>query len=146
MNVAGRLAFAAQGAFFLEVMELKDVIVVFPVKETALSLRALIEKNGFHVSCVCALGTSALDAAQHTTQGVMVCPFLMRDMSAAELAEQLPNGFDVIALSKNGVEQYMGNGIYKHRSHGCKQQIKLHPQSGGRRRLHIKSQAGTYEH
>lgn len=97
--------------FFLEVMELKDVIVVFPVKETALSLRALIEKNGFHVSCVCALGTSALDAAQHTTQGVMVCPFLMRDMSAAELAEQLPNGFDVIALSKNGVEQYMGNLI-----------------------------------
>ena len=111
MNVAGRLAFAAQGAFFLEVMELKDVIVVFPVKETALSLRALIEKNGFHVSCVCALGTSALDAAQHTTQGVMVCPFLMRDMSAAELAEQLPKGFDVIALSKNGVEQYMGNLI-----------------------------------
>lgn len=47
MNVAGRLAFAAQGAFFLEVMELKDVIVVFPVKETALSLRALIEKTAF---------------------------------------------------------------------------------------------------
>ena len=58
-----------------------------------------------------AFARSAHDAAQHTTQGVMVCPFLMRDMSAAELAEQLPNGFDVIALSKNGVEQYMGNLI-----------------------------------
>jgi CheY-like chemotaxis protein len=89
----------------------KDIIVVYPVKETAMSIRSLIEKNGFHVSCVCALGTSALDVANSAVQGVVVCPFLMRDMTAAELAEQLPIGFDVIALSKNGIEQYMGNLI-----------------------------------
>ena len=33
----------------------------------------------------------------------------MSDMSSAELAEVLPDGFDIVALSKNGSEQYMGN-------------------------------------
>lgn len=35
----------------------------------------------------------------------------MRDMSSAELAGSLPVDFDVVALSKNGTEQYMGNMI-----------------------------------
>lgn len=42
-------------------------------------------------------------------KGVIVCPFVMSDMSSAELAEVLPDGFDIVALSKNGSEQYMGN-------------------------------------
>ena len=32
-------------------------------------------------------------------------------MSAAAMAERLPSGFDVIALSPNGSEDYMGNLI-----------------------------------
>ena len=90
---------------------MKDIIVVYPVKETALSIRALIEKSGFHVSHICALGSSALEIAQAKQKCVIVCPFLMRDMSSAELADQVPQGFDIIALSKNGSEQYMGNMI-----------------------------------
>ncbi|HIW85439.1 MAG TPA: ANTAR domain-containing protein [Candidatus Eubacterium faecipullorum] len=90
---------------------MKDIIVVYPKKETALSLRSLIEKNGFHVTHICALGSSALEIAHEKQSGIIVCPFLMRDITAAELAEQVPPGFDIIALSKNGSEQYMGNLI-----------------------------------
>jgi len=89
----------------------KDIIVVYPKKETALSLRSLIEKSGFHVTHICALGSSALEIAHEKQSGIIVCPFLMRDITAAELAEQVPPGFDIIALSKNGSEQYMGNLI-----------------------------------
>lgn len=92
-------------------VNLKDIIVVYPKKETALSIRSLIEKSGFHVSHVCALGSSALEIAQEKQNGVIVCPFVMRDISAAELAEQVPQGFDIIALSNSGSEQYMGNLI-----------------------------------
>ncbi|MCC8016699.1 MAG: ANTAR domain-containing protein, partial [Clostridiales bacterium] len=88
---------------------MKDVVVVYPVKETALSIKALVEKSGFHVSHICALGSSALKIAQMKQKGVIICPFLMRDMSSSDLAEQVPPGFDVLALSKNGSEQYMGN-------------------------------------
>ena len=90
---------------------LKDIIVVYPLKETALSIRALLEESGFHVSHICALGSSALRIAQEKLGGIIVCPFLMKDMTSAQLAEQLPQGFDIIALSKNGTEQYMGNMI-----------------------------------
>lgn len=90
---------------------MKDVIVVYPVKETAMSIRALLEKSGFHVSHICALGSSALEIAQVKQTGVIICPFVMRDMSSSDLAEQVPQGFDIIALSKNGSVQYMGNMI-----------------------------------
>ncbi len=92
-------------------MGTKDIIIVYPVKETALSIRSLIEKNGFHVSHVCALGSSALEIAYAKQKGIIICPFLMKDMSSSDLAEQVPQGFDIIALSKNGSEQYMGNMI-----------------------------------
>lgn len=89
----------------------KDIIVVYPVKETAMAMRALIESGGYHVSHVCALGSSALEISGSKKDGVIVCPFIMKDMSSADLAEALPADFDVIALSKNGSEQYMGNMI-----------------------------------
>ena len=90
---------------------MKDIIVVYPVKETAMAIRALIEAAGYHVSHVCALGSSALEISHSKKSGVIVCPFVMKDMSSAELAEALPLEFDVVALSKNGSEQYMGNMI-----------------------------------
>ncbi|MDE5605112.1 MAG: response regulator [Eubacterium sp.] len=88
---------------------MKDIIVVYPSRDTAMKLRALIEKGGYHVSHICAHGSTALEIAQEKRNGVIVCPFVMRDMSSADLADALPNDFDVIALSKNGREQYMGN-------------------------------------
>ena len=88
---------------------MKDIIVVYPSRDTAMKLRAIIEKGGYHVSHICAHGSTALEIAQEKRNGVIVCPFVMRDMSSADLADALPNDFDVIALSKNGSEQYMGN-------------------------------------
>ena len=82
----------------VEVMGTKDIIIVYPVKETALSIRSLIEKNGFHVSHVCALGSSALEIAYAKQKGIIICPFLMKDMSSSDLAEQVPQGFDIITL------------------------------------------------
>lgn len=90
---------------------MKEVIVIYPVKNTAKAIAKLIEKNGFHVSHICALGASALEISQQKRHGVIICPFVMQDMSAADLAESLPIDFDVVALSKNGSEQYMGNMI-----------------------------------
>ena len=78
---------------------MKDIVVVYPVKETAQAIANLIEKRGFHVSHICALGSSVLEISQQKRRGVIVCPFVMRDMSAADLAEILPVDFDVVALS-----------------------------------------------
>lgn len=90
---------------------MKDIIVAYPVKETALQLRSLLESEGLHVSYVCALGSSVLNIAQNLSDGVIVCSSMLNDMAAGFLAENLPVGFDIVALSKNGREDYLGNLI-----------------------------------
>ena len=76
---------------------MKDIIIAYPNKEVALRLRALLVGEGLRVSHICALGSSALGAAG--------------EKDAGTLAEQLPADFDVVALSKNGKTEYMGNLI-----------------------------------
>lgn len=90
---------------------MKDIIIAYPIKNTALQLRSLLEGEGFHVSYVCATGASVLSIAQDLREGVVVCASILSDMGAGGLAEHLPVGFDVIALSKNGREEFMGNLI-----------------------------------
>lgn len=90
---------------------MKDIIVAYPNKNTAMQLRALLESEGYHVAYVCATGSSVLSIAQGMSEGVVVCASILSDMGAGVLAERLPLGFDVVALSKNGREEYMGNLI-----------------------------------
>lgn len=90
---------------------MKDIIIAYPSKNTALQLRGLLEGEGFHVSYVCATGASVLSIAQDLHEGVIICASILSDMGAGTLAEHLPVGFDVVALSKNGREEYMGNLI-----------------------------------
>ncbi len=90
---------------------MKDIIIAYPTKNVALQLRSLLETEGFHVSFVCATGSSVLSIAHDMHEGVIICASILRDMGAGSLAENLPVGFDVIALSKNGREEYMGNMI-----------------------------------
>ena len=88
---------------------MKDIIIAYPVKDTAMQLRSLLESEGYHVSYVCAKGSSVLSLAQNLNDGVVICASILSDMGAGVLAENLPYGFDVISLSKNGREEYMGN-------------------------------------
>lgn len=88
---------------------MKDIIIAYPVKETAMQLRSLLESEGYHVSYVCALGSSVLSIAHNLNEGVVICASILSDMGAGVLAENLPYGFDVVALSKNGIPEYMGN-------------------------------------
>ncbi|MCM1285031.1 MAG: ANTAR domain-containing protein [Acetobacter sp.] len=90
---------------------MKEIIIAYPVKDVALQLRSMIENEGYHVSYICACGATVLNIAQRMNEGVIVCASILSDMGAGVLAENLPVGFDVVALSKNGVESYMGNLI-----------------------------------
>lgn len=90
---------------------MKDIIIAYPSREIAMQLRSLLESEGYHVSYVCAKGSSVLGIAQALNEGVVICASILSDMGAGVLAENLPYGFDIIALSKNGKEEYMGNLI-----------------------------------
>ncbi|MGN0521213.1 MAG: ANTAR domain-containing response regulator [Eubacterium sp.] len=90
---------------------MKSIIIAYPVRDVALQLRSLLERDGLYVSHICALGSSVLSIAQDLREGVVICASQLSDMSAGIVAENLPPYFDVVALSKNGRESYMGNLI-----------------------------------
>lgn len=90
---------------------MKNIIIAYPVKDTAMQLRSLLENEGYHVSYICAKGSSVLNLAQNLNDGVVICASILSDMGAGVLAENLPCGFDVISLSRNGREEYLGNLI-----------------------------------
>lgn len=90
---------------------MKSIIIAYPAKDVALKMRIMLEGEGYHVSYVCATGASVLSIAHSLNEGVIICASILSDMSAGVIAENLPPGFDVIALCKNGKEDYMGNII-----------------------------------
>lgn len=90
---------------------MKNIIVAYPNRSTALQLKSVLEEDGLYVSHICATGASALGIAADMRSGVIICASILRDMGAGVVAERLPSGFDVIALSKSGKEDYMGNLI-----------------------------------
>lgn len=91
---------------------MREIIIAYPVKDTALKLRAFFEQEGLCVSYVCALGSSALSIAQELREGVIVCAEMLSDMSAGNIAEHLPPDFDVVALTHGETESIMCNLIY----------------------------------
>ena len=90
---------------------MKSIIVAYPVKQTALQIKNVLESEGLYVSHICATGASVLNIAADMRGGVIVCASILRDMGAGTIAERLPAGFDIVALSKSGRQSYMGNFI-----------------------------------
>lgn len=90
---------------------MREIIIAYPIKETALQLRLLLESEGYSVPYICSKGSSVLGIAQGLGEGIIVCASILSDMAAGVLADNLPVGFDVISLSKNGREEYTGNLI-----------------------------------
>lgn len=76
-----------------------------------MQIRNVLESEGIYVSNICATGASVLNITADMRGCVIVCASHLSDMSAADLAERLPSGFDIVALSKSGRESYMGNYI-----------------------------------
>lgn len=90
---------------------MKSIIIAYPIKETALQLKNVLESEGLYVSHICATGASVLGIASDMRSGIIVCANILRDVSAGDLAERLPAGFDIVALTRGGRESYMGNFI-----------------------------------
>lgn len=90
---------------------MKSIIIAYPNKNMAIQLRNVLEENGLYVSHICGTGASALGIAADMRSGVIICASILRDMGAVALAERLPAGFDVVALSKGGRADFLGNLI-----------------------------------
>ncbi len=90
---------------------MKSIIIAFPKKNPAMQLRNVLADDGLYVSHICATGASVLGIASEMRNGVIITAAMLSDMSAISLSERLSPGFDIVALSSQGKEDYMGNLI-----------------------------------
>ena len=88
---------------------MREILVAYPSKDTALKLRSLLEGEGYDVPYVCATGASVLSIAQDMSEGVIVCAEGLRDMTAGNIAEHLPPGFDIVAFTRGDTDSFMSN-------------------------------------
>lgn len=88
---------------------MKNIVIAYPNREVAIKLKNVLEREGYYVSHICSTGAGVLNIASEMRGGVIVCASILQDITAANLAENLPSGFDVVALTKGGKQVYMGN-------------------------------------
>ena len=86
---------------------MREILVAYPSKDTALKLRSLLEGEGYDVPYVCATGASVLSIAQDMSEGVIVCVEGLRDMTAGNIAEHLPPGFDIVAFTRGDTDSFL---------------------------------------
>lgn len=76
-----------------------NVIVAFSKPEDAKSIKNILMKNGFQVVAVCTSGSQALTNAEDLSSGIIVCGYRLTDMQFSELADCLPEEFEMLMVS-----------------------------------------------
>jgi len=89
-------------------VSLVGIIVVFPNKDNAVSIRNLLARGGMDVTGVCTTGAKALQYADTADEGIVVCGYKMKDMLYTELREYLPEDFEMLLIASP--EKWEGDG------------------------------------
>ena len=89
-----------------------NVVVVFPKRENAERIRAILQRNGYIVRRICLSGTAALQEADLLGEGIVVCGCRLPDMNYDQLKERLPELFDMLLIaSESAVPEGPAAGI-----------------------------------
>ncbi len=75
------------------------VIVAFEQDSSALKVKEMLERDGIHPYMTVHSGAAVLRAAATLDGGVAVCGFKLRDMTAQQLADELPRGCEVLVVA-----------------------------------------------
>ena len=89
-----------------------NTIVVFQKQEDARGISNLLLRNGYNVSAVCTSGAMALSNIDEMDYGIIVCGYGFNDMKYFELAENLPDTFQMLLIaSKMKLEEVNCEGV-----------------------------------
>lgn len=82
---------------------MKNIVIAFPKKEIALSIKKVLGQSGYPVTSVCTTGAQALSSLDGLDDGVLVCGHQFVDMMYDEIYEYLPEGFQMLLIASNNV-------------------------------------------
>lgn len=76
-----------------------NIIVVFPKIEDAKNIRILLTRHGYNVIGHCNTGAKAIQYAQSTDDGIVVCGYKFGDMMYSNLHELLPPHYEMLLVA-----------------------------------------------
>jgi response regulator NasT len=76
-----------------------SIIVAFPKRENAASIKNILVKHGLSVQAVCGSGAQILQFANELDGGVVICGYRFADMGLFELQDYLPKGFELLVVA-----------------------------------------------
>jgi response regulator NasT len=76
-----------------------SIIVAFPKRENAASIKNILVKHGLNVQAICGSGAQILQFANELEGGVVICGYRFADMGLVELQEYLPKGFELLVVA-----------------------------------------------
>ena len=78
---------------------MSGIIVVLPKLEDAKQIRSVLSRHGFETAAVCTTGADVLSRVPQLGSGVVICSYRLRDMHYTQLAEYLPDYFEMLLLN-----------------------------------------------
>lgn len=77
---------------------MSSIIIVFPKIEDAKRIRILLERYGFETAAVCTTASQVLSNVHQMDSGLVICSYRLSDMHYSQLAEYLPEYFEMLLL------------------------------------------------
>ncbi len=79
---------------------MKHIFVVFTGEKTRKYMADVFSSTDITVTAVCSTGMELLDKCRGVQNGVVLSGYSLCDMTADELGESLPGGFDLVVLAE----------------------------------------------
>ena len=80
-----------------------NIIVAFPKAENAESIKRILLRSGYPVDAVATTGAQALQFANSSKGGILICNYRFVDMMYTELYEYLPPSFQMLLVASPDV-------------------------------------------
>lgn len=78
---------------------MSSIIVVVPRMEDAKNIRDLLGRRGLMTAAICTTASTALSRMQELESGIVICSYRVKDMHYTQIAEYLPDYFEMLLLT-----------------------------------------------
>lgn len=88
-----------------------SIVIALPNLENARHISSILKKRGLDTAHMCTSGANVLSAVQHLDSGVVICGRRLSDMHYTQLAEYLPEYFEMLLISSKSTAADILPGI-----------------------------------
>ena len=88
-----------------------SIVIALPKIEDAKKIRTILNRHGFSVASVCSTGANALASISELENGILICGYRLGDMYYRDVAEYLPDSFQLLLLASARVLNEAPNSI-----------------------------------